>query len=422
MANMTSTATAEVPAQVSPLVHVKRALGWNLGRIAPSAREIATLEKSGVVDPVVQRYAAWRRSLMLVAFAPTLVAFLLAALDDLENGYDELTFLGTGLSLAWLVVAAALPLACLIGVRSWTRPGSSAFLLRLAYLTAFLIPFLRALLPVGVLYHLEAPVMTGVGSEHLEKIAALQTMAVDFVLSGSSYLLLLPAVLSLIPGAMNGCLRIKSLLPAAQLPGWLLVCAAPAFLLFWLVILCVANHAAQSPLLVLGVLLWAGSPIWYALRGRVFIRSQISQADAAKIGGVKRLVGLTALAGILMMGSFVMTKEIAGLKVVGFDRPTAMSTQIEELADLDDAVGIEDVRLAYERSSSVAYALDLSNFRLVVDFLAKLLLITAIFADLILKATLAGWRNDRSFRASPTASDFDASAAAAADALSPRKG
>ena len=99
---------------------------------------------------------------------------------------------------------------------------------------------------------------------------------------------------------------------------------------------------------------------------------------------------------------------------------TALSTQIEELGDLDDAVGIEDVRLAYDRSNSVVYALDLSNFRMVIDFLAKLLLITAIFADLILKATLAGWRNDRSFRASPAASEFDASAAAADGALSHR--
>src|SRR5436190_10131651 len=95
-------------------------------------------------------------------------------------------------------------------------------------------------------------------------------LAIGFVMSAGGYLLLLPAVMSLIPGAVNGCLRIKSLLPAAQLPGWLLVSAAPIFLLFWLIFLAIANHLVQSPLLVLGVILWAGSPIWFSIKGRVF--------------------------------------------------------------------------------------------------------------------------------------------------------
>ena len=416
MAQMNSTAA---PERISPLAHVKRAFGWNLARVVPSSGELEALVAAGLTDPTVQRYAAWRRSLMLVSAVPTLIAFVLALLDTLDNDFQEMTLLGIALAVAWLVAAAALPAACLIGVRSWTKPGRSSAILRAAYLAAFLIPFAYALLPVGALVHVHALTPPGIGSDIAEKLDALRQLALEFVLSGSSYLLLLPAVLSLIPGAMNGCLRIKALLPAAQLPGWLLVCAAPAFLLFWLVILVVANHAAQSPLLVFGVLLWAGSPIWYALRGPVFVRSQISVEDATKIGRVKRVVGLTALAGILMMGTFVVTKEVVGLHVVGFDRATAMSTQLEALAAQDDEVSLEDVQQAFQRSNSLMYALDLSSVRLVVDFLAKLLLITAIFADLVLRATLSGWRNDRSLRASDAVSRYDESAAAADAVLSP---
>jgi len=122
-------------------------------------------------------------------------------------------------------------------------------------------------------------------------------MVVEFVLSAGGYLMLLPAVLSLIPGVLNGCLRIKALMPAAQLPGWLLIWVAPAFLLFWLVILVLANHVARSPLLVLGVLFWAGSPIWYSLFGKVFVQSQISDEDATKIARVKGVVTLFAVGG-----------------------------------------------------------------------------------------------------------------------------
>lgn len=277
---MTSTPSATAPSiRVSPLVHVKRALGWNLGRVAPSPGETAALVAAGVTDPTVQRYAAWRRSLMRFALVPTSIALVLTVLDAADNDYGELTVVAAGLWFAMLAAAAALWTACFLGARKWTTPGAGSGLLRTAYLAAFLIPFVYALLPAGLLVHVHDLPAHG-DSALVDKIDALRQMAIEFVLSGSGYLMLLPAVLSLFPGAMNGCLRIKSLLPAAQLPGWLLVCAAPAFLLFWLVLLTLANHAAQSPLLVVGILLWAGSPVWYSLKSPVFVRSQISEADA----------------------------------------------------------------------------------------------------------------------------------------------
>ena len=253
----------------TPLTHVSRAFAWNLGEVAPSGAESAALAAAGVTDPTAQRYAAWRRSLLGVALVATAVAFALAALDLVRGGLGEFTRLGVGLELAWVAAAGALPVACLTGVLSWTRPGRGAGLLAAAWAAAFVLPFVYALLPAGAIYHVGAtppplPVTVakvvraavpadaddGDDSEidamtvaavidpaTLEKLEAMQELAVEFVMSGGGYLLLLPAVLSLIPGAVNGCLRVKALVPAAQLPGWLLVCAAPAFLLFWAVIL-----------------------------------------------------------------------------------------------------------------------------------------------------------------------------------------
>ena len=37
----------------------------------------------------------------------------------------------------------------------------------------------------------------------------------------------------------------------------------------------------------------------------VFVRSQISEEDASKIGRVKKLVGMTALAGILLLAAYL---------------------------------------------------------------------------------------------------------------------
>jgi hypothetical protein len=422
-------------AGVSPFVHIQRAFGWNLGRVKPSPGEAAALAAGGVTDDAMQRYAVWRRSLLLVAAFWTTIAFLLATLDTIEGGFDDLTRLGVSLELGWLAAAAGIALACLIGAFDWKRPARTSGLLVATWGISFFLPFVYALLPVNAVYHVgeidssSLQSMETLAEEFgleldpvvdpatLERLKALQELTIEFVLSGSGYLLLLPAVLSLIPGAANGCLRIKALLPAAQLPGWLLVCAAPAFFLFSVVLLVIVNHAARSPLLVFGVLLWTGAPIWYSLRGKVFVQSQIGEAEAARIVNVKRLVLFTTLIGAALLVAFLITAKVAGMKVVGFHRDAAASTKLEELSEADDEVSLQDVQTAVAESKSLLYAYDLSSWRFAVDFLAKFLVATALFASLVLRATVSAWKFDRSFRASPGASLYDSTVAAVAGGL-----
>ena len=419
---------------MGPLVHLKRAFGWNLGRVVPSPGEAARLAETGVTDPVAQRYAAWRRSLLLVAVVPAVLAAALGVLDVLEDGFDEFTLLGTALEALWLVAACALPLGCVLGIARWRTPAAGARLLLVSWLVAFLLPLVSALLPADLKFHVTPAEMHplavsaaehaaeagGLDLEDVDvagKLAAVQSLTVNLVLAGSSFLALLPAVFSLIPGAVNGCLRVKSLLPAAQVPGWLLVTVAPAFLLFWTVMLLLLTPAVQGPWLLLGILLWAGSPIVYALRGRVFVQSQIGEAEASRIAAVKRTVGMVALAGIACLVLFVVTTKVAGLHVLGLDHERAMSVRLEELGDADHAIGMDDIRTAYADSESLLYAADLGSIRFVIDLVAKLLLVTAVFAHLVLRAALAAWRNDRALRARPEAGAYDASAAAVGSAL-----
>src|SRR5262245_27734398 len=117
------------PVAASLLTNVRRAFGWNLGAVVPSAAEARTLAAAGVDDPAVRRYAAWRRSLLIVAALPTLLAAVLATVDAFDGGLGDLTRVGVGLEVAWLVVAFGLAAACLIAIRRWTRPGRAAGLL-----------------------------------------------------------------------------------------------------------------------------------------------------------------------------------------------------------------------------------------------------------------------------------------------------
>jgi hypothetical protein len=224
-------------------------------------------------------------------------------------------------------------------------------------------------------------------------------------------------VLAVLPGAVNGSLRVKSLLPGSQIPGWLLVFAAPVFLLVWTVLLVVLNQPVQSPLLVLGVLLWAGAPALYALRSGLFVRSQWSEQDVARIATVKRTAGLVAISGLALMVAAAFTAKVAGLTMLGADEELALATRLDEVEDASEEDALDVFEDALGTSESFAYALDLSSWQLVLDVLAKLLLATAVFADFVLRAALAAWRNELETRGRTEAGVQDARMEALRNAL-----
>jgi hypothetical protein len=422
------------PASTSPLAHVKRAFGWNLARVLPSAAESSALGEAGITEPTAQRYAVWRRSLLLVALVPTLLVAGLALWDLAEAELEGVRALGLALEAAWLVVLVVLPLALLRGIIRWRRPEAGARLLFAAWLAAFLLPVLTALIPEEALSHIDpveaSPIATAVveatgavlGEDLTDvdvegKTAAVQELTLKLVVSSGAFLMLLPALISLIPGAINACLRVKTLLPGAQLPGWLLTAVAPMFLLFWLVMLVLVNPAVQGPWLVLGLVLWAGSPFLYTLRGRDVVHAQPGSEGIARVARVKRTVTVVALAGIACLVTFLLTTKVVGLSVLGEDPERAFDTRVEEGRDEDGVLGWEAVREAYEDSEALVFALDPGWLQLLLDILAKLLISTAVFAGLVLRATLAAWKDEGALRREPGVAEHDQAAAATLAAL-----
>ncbi len=369
-------------------LHLKRAFAWNLSAVAVTAAEGEALAAAGVTDPAVQRYAVWRRSALAAAVLPTTVVAVLAVANTLDDGFDGYRPLGVAADLLWLATVVALPLVAAFGSATWRRPHASHNLLAATWAAAFLTPFLIALIPLSAAYHL-APQSHGTPSEEL---------LLTWLLAMPGYAAMLPAVVSLIPGLVNGCLRAKTLLPAAALPGWLLVTAAPGTLLFWLVVLVPINHLVTSPLLVAGMLLWAGAPLGYALAAGAFVRPHPTADGVRRVAGVKRLVTLTTATGIGLLAAFALTAKVADLQVIGFDRSAAVSTHFEELTDGDEEITLEDAVESLAESKSLVWAFDGSVFQVAIDFLAKLLVVTVVFTDLAVRATAAAWRHERAFR------------------------
>ena len=166
------------------------------------------------------------------------------------------------------------------------------------------------------------------------------------------------------------------LLPAAVLPGWLLVAAAPFNGLLMLITFVALAQVASSPLLLAGMVLWLAAPLVYLARARLYIRP-IASAD--ELRGARRV---QAFAWVLALGSagcliaFAATGEAFGLRLVGLDAKTSLVRPWQV----------------------VRYALDFSG---------RALFVTVLGADVLLQATLSAWREQRAFTVQPASMDFD---------------
>ena len=75
------------------------------------------------------------------------------------------------------------------------------------------------------------------GVKHMAGLSLLGAISV--------YVTLMPSVLSLIPGVIRACLRIKALIPESVLPGLFLIAAAPLYFLIFLVTFTTRSRPSQ---------------------------------------------------------------------------------------------------------------------------------------------------------------------------------
>jgi hypothetical protein len=337
------------------------------------------------------RYAAWRRSTLLVVLVPTLLAALLATADAVGQGRQGLSRLGRALNLASTLVLWAMPVAAFVASLSWTRLRLSHRILSAGWVIAFLPPFAIALFPLRDWFEASPP----------DQGQQMEMAVLDAVNGLYVAFTLLPTALSVLPGLVRGCIRVKTLLPAAILPGWFLVAGPPFYLLLWLVGLVVLNHLAGSPLLVFGVLLWTGAPMAYVARADLFVQP-LPEGESLAIRRVRRTANAAAMLGGLLLLAYLFTKQVFGLYLVGFV-PEASLVWLWE-----NAGEVPDFRAALSRATSLFWAGDVSLSQLIVQYFGRSLFVTTVFADVLVRMNLSLWRQEQEFSSTPDAVAYDA--------------
>jgi hypothetical protein len=337
-----------------------RILAWDVGATNVTRGEQQQLASHGVTGAAGQRYLAWRRAFLFVVALAALAAAVFIWIDVFEEKYFD-GFGGVGsLSLILNMLAAlALPGLALTAALLWSRPGLSRFLLLLGLAIGFLVPMLTNLLPfhwkiksmpIEGMGGFDGPPSSGPGP------SAAGAGGVVFVF------LLLPYLLGLGAGWFRGGVRIKTLLPESVLPGWLVFAVVPLYLFLALFTIALFVQATPYLLVFLALVCLLLTPLAYFIPIGTLLRP------------AKKGLGRTALP--------IMEWIIFGLHCLGV------------LFLLILIIAEKPVRF---RPVAHLYS----------QFLAATLYAVAVAADLILAATVSGWRNQSTLAKEGGAAEFD---------------
>jgi hypothetical protein len=350
-------------------------MAWDLSKVKVEPDEDAKLIANGVDEESARRYIAWRRSVLLVVTFPTLAFALLASFNFLRANHATLTGLGVGLELVRLAVLFALPATAWFAAKCWDNHRRSRSLLLRGWLVAFMGPLALALVPYTWRIDLRAanPQMD---ASQLEMSSA----GLGIGAAAAVFVMLLPTVLSLIPGVMRACLRIKTLIPESILPGFFLIAATPFYMLLFLVIFTAINQFAGHVLLIAAVGCILGGPTLYLVNARTFIRPLRTPEEVAKIGAVQKLVSIVIMFGLALLLLYLFSVPLAG---------TGRTI------------------LGASAASSLVRPWNADVLQFPIEYVVRSLFTMALVADLIMLMNLALWRQSQAFQAAPEAANYD---------------
>jgi hypothetical protein len=349
---------------------VRKALAKHARDVIPTADEEDALARAGVHGAAVQKHFVWRRSLLWLVVVPSAFSALLVLIDVIFEDYSDWT--GFGITMNWLSAVSmwAIPLTAFLGAKTWDRPRRSRQFLLVGFAVAFLGVLIWGIVPISWLFKVE-----GSADEVAEQkvlIQAIGGLAIFFVL--------LPVILSLLPGAIRACVRIKVLFPESIVPGWLLLTLTPMYALLLLTLFILVNQVSGNWLLILGMLAVVLAPAAYVVKTGLFIHPIATEEGTLQVERAQwwYVVILSAGFGLLIM--YALTGRVLGQRIVGFGKTEGI-------------IGFW------------SFLWHATQFA--VDYIGRSLFITAIAMDYFLLMNVSVWRTTREFEKTEAAGAYE---------------
>jgi hypothetical protein len=323
--------------------------------ILDDERRAMAMARPAITDETQQAFLAWRRSVLFMAallMIPVGVLHAYESLKDLENlpeGWKTLTYLS-------VIVEAGFAVFLWTQVRRWTAWKRQARTLSWAWLVYFLTPFLMFLYPLASALDF--------GTASAEQVREMQ-VGIGFLIGAQALVSLAPKVISLLQGLIRASIATKSLFPGASAPGWLMVIAAPLYMIIFYIFVLLPYHFTGSGLVVAGMLFVLAAKGSLVRAGLGLTRPMLPDAARAATGRTLHVWMALLVAGAVCIsaGLWGLVSRASPLTLVNFALSMAANILLLTLiatdaliTALDRARGTtaEERRLADEAAGQVA--------------------------------------------------------------------
>jgi hypothetical protein len=296
--------------------------------------------RPAVTDETQQAFLAWRRSvLFMAALIMVPVALLHASQVSGEDGMPEGWKALNGFAV---LVEIAFTIFLWTQVPRWTKWRRQARALSWAWMLYFLTPFLVFLYPVA-----SSIDYSQFGDSVDAQARQAAQVAVGIGIGAQALVSLAPKIISLLQGMIRASIATKTLFPGAAAPGWLMVIAAPLYMIIFYVFVLLPYHFTDSGLVVVGMLLVLaakGTLVRAGLRLTRPMRDEEARTATARALSVWiLLLGIGAL--FIVGGLWALVSQAAVLTLVNFALSMASNILLLTLIATDGLIaGLDRAR------------------------------------------------------------------------------
>jgi hypothetical protein len=223
--------------------------------VLPAERASLQAASPPIVDPDLQAFLAWRRSVLFLVAVALVPLSVIGIIDGLQG--DKVH---RAIRIVKLAPAFAEGLFCVIcwqQLKRWAHWRTQRRKLFWGWLLFLLTPFVVFVYPLRTAFEElgnQTRAAKGANLLALGYDGVVKQAVMPFVFAMIAMLQLAPKVISLMPGLIRSSLVIKMLFPGSTAPGWLIVMCAPLYALFAYAILIIPYQFTGSGWFVAGIL------------------------------------------------------------------------------------------------------------------------------------------------------------------------
>lgn len=312
--------------------------------------------KPPIADETQQAFLAWRRSVLFMA---ALFMIPLALLHSYDETRDLASMPPTWQNLTYLNVLVEIGFTIFLWtqVGRWTRWRKQSRALSWMWLIYFLTPFLMFLYPLASAVKLDGNITDAARHDVQLGLGALVGAQALFMLA--------PKVISLLQGLIRASIATKTLFPGAAAPGWLMVIAAPLYMIIFYLFVLLPYHFTGSGLVVGGLLLVLTAKSTLVRAGLGLTRPMTPQVAHRATHKALTIWMLLLIAGVvcIVAGLWSLLSRASALSLVTFALSMAANVLVLTLIATDTLItGLDRARgttaderkLAEEAAAQVA--------------------------------------------------------------------